>query len=881
MVQIEEIINYKVSRQLKEALVQLNEIVKKKEYQVIESQDILLAIASTLDAGAAYALGRSSITKSKISKEIKSAKHVKTREVFEPKEDDDNLRFGSSYRVKEEKLNHIKSNPVQFLQETPIDIKLKYTEEFSISEHVKDALDFAEEIRQQIEPNGLIDTYWLLIAFVQDELSNAYQVINKQMLLFDYIYNGEDLHDRFTTRMNIYREFRDGKAAREEEEKARKANMFSSKLENPDYSILEDIATDITKRAKSGELMPVVGRDIEIKKIEVALTRRDKNNVALIGPGGVGKSAIVDGLALKIANDEISSLKGKRILQFSLNTLFSVISSHYEQGVLRFIEEMKREKDIILFIDEIHMLGKVKSLTDALKPLMARGDFRIIGATTPMEWMMSIENDAALVRRFEKIVVDEPSIEDAMTIVKTVAPVYEKFHQVNYLSEAIELAVRLSKKYLEAEKLPDAAFTILDNAAALVRIEAKQEVELVSGYQEELMNLREKLIAAQAIEFNEAEIEEIRHEIDLLQVEFQKERNVLDPNVYALKVTVQDIKNAIEQKTGTTVQDYDLYYGEAGKIAEDKRLAKLKETLYKKVIGQKEAIDVISDAVIRSKKGFRNPKRPIGVYLFLGTTGVGKTETAKVLAEELYGSKNDLIRFDMSEYQQPHEVAKLIGAPPGYVGYGAGGQLTSAIQKNPTSVILFDEIEKANEKIYDVLLQVFDDGRLTDSMGVTVDFTKTIIIMTSNLGASSIRKDKIVGFTRIENPELNAELVRQKTREAMNDFFRPELLNRIDEVVTFEPFDQAEINEITRLLINEEIKIIEEEGYRIEFSDQAINLIAGLCYDPENGARPIRRGISKLIETPLANMLVRRELEKNDVISVGAKDGELEFQINI
>ncbi|MFV8116584.1 AAA family ATPase, partial [Streptococcus pluranimalium] len=234
--------------------------------------------------------------------------------------------------------------------------------------------------------------------------------------------------------------------------------------------------------------------------------------------------------------------------------------------------------------------------------------------------------------------------------------------------------------------------------------------------------------------------------------------------------------------------------------------------------------------MIRSKKGFRNPKRPIGVYLFLGSTGVGKTETAKVLAEELYGSKNDLIRFDMSEYQQPHEVAKLIGAPPGYVGYGAGGQLTSAIQKNPTSVILFDEIEKANEKIYDVLLQVFDDGRLTDSMGVTVDFTKTIIIMTSNLGASSIRKDKIVGFTRIENPELNAELVRQKTREAMNDFFRPELLNRIDEVVTFEPFDQAEINEITRLLINEEIKIIEEEGYRIEFSDQAINLIAGLCY---------------------------------------------------
>ncbi|HEL9630566.1 TPA: ATP-dependent Clp protease ATP-binding subunit [Streptococcus suis] len=857
----------------------LDPIIKKKTYKVIESQDILLAIVSTLDTGAAYALGRSSITKSKIAKEIQSAINVELRTPFQPKQNDEDRGF-SSYRLKEEKTNHIKTFPVQLIQELSADCYIHYAGDFSVSENVKSAFDFAEEIRQQLEPTGNIDSYWLLVGFVQDPSSNAYHVINKQMLLFDSIYDGENLHDRFTTRMNYQHEYRDGHAAKEEAEKNRVAQRFISKLENPDYSIIEDIATDLTKKAKEGELMPVVGRDNEIKKIEIALTRRDKNNAVLIGAGGVGKSAIVDGLALKIVNNQVQSLKGKRILQFSLNSLFSVIGANVEQGILRFIDEMKREKEVILFIDEIHMLGKIKSLTDALKPLMARGDFRIIGATTPIEWMMSIEHDSALVRRFEKILVEEPSIEDTLKIVNTVAPVYEKFHQINYLPEAIELAVRLSKKYLEADKLPDAAFTILDNAAALVRINANQEVKIVADYQDKLEELRDRLTQAKAIEYNEIEIDSIRQEISALQNQFQQERNSSSSDDYELKVTVEDIKKAIEQKTGATVQAYDMYVGENGSQAENNRLANLKDTLSQKVIGQTEAVSVISDAVIRSKKGFRNPKRPIGVFLFLGTTGVGKTETAKVLAEELFGSKSDMIRFDMSEYQQPHEIAKLIGAPPGYVGFERGGLLTSAVQKNPTSVILFDEIEKANEKIYDILLQVFDDGRLTDAMGMTVDFTKTIIIMTSNLGASSIRKDKIVGFTKMDNSELNAEFVRQKTLEAVQEFFRPELINRIDEIVTFEPFDQEEIIQITQLLIAEEIKIIENQGFHIHFTDEAVSLIAKLCYDPENGARPIKRGITRLIETPLSDMLVRNEIKKGDRITVTVANQQLDFLIN-
>ena len=625
--------------------------------------------------------------------------------------------------------------------------------------------------------------------------------------------------------------------------------------------------------------MEVVGRDDEIRKVEIALTRRDKNNVVLLGDGGVGKSAIVDGIAMRIARDEVLSLKGKKILQFSLNDLSATFGVFSSECIKRFIEEMKREKDVILFIDEVHMLGRAKHLTDLLKPLMARGDFRIIGATTPMEWSAYVSGDTAFVRRFEKVIVEEPSIEDTIKIVETVAPAYENFHHANFENDTIELAVKLAKKYLKKEKLPDSAFTIIDNAGALVRIEANQEVTLIRDYQNEVDELKKELEIAQGIEYNEVAVEEIRRKLNLKLSEFQGARNNLTSTHYDLKITKDDIKKAVEHKTNLKVKNQDMKVGKDADNQELLRLSNLKNILAEKVIDQSDATNSIAEAVIRSKTGFRNPKRPIGVFLFLGTSGVGKTETAKVLSEELTGSVDDLIRLDMSEYQQEHEVSKLIGAPPGYAGFGKGGILTNAVKSNPKSVVLLDEIEKAHPKVYDLMLQVFDDGILTDGMGQKVDFTNTIIILTSNLGLNAIKKDKRVGFTMVETNEICEQIIREQTMEAVHNFFRPELLNRIDEIVTFRPFSESTILRITRLLLEKEVEMIKESGYELECTEKAVELLATKTYDPENGARPIRRGITKLIETPLSELIINNRLNKGDKVIIDSDGIELVFEV--
>ena len=692
-------------------------------------------------------------------------------------------------------------------------------------------------------------------------------------------YSEDGLLDVFTNSWFRFRDLSDGKAERERASKERRAAHISSKLSNPDYSILNDIATDITLKARNGELMEVIGRDDEIRKVEIALTRRDKNNVVLLGDGGVGKSAIVDGIAMRIARDEVLSLKGKKILQFSLNDLSATFGVFSSECIKRFIEEMKREKDVILFIDEVHMLGRAKHLTDLLKPLMARGDFRIIGATTPMEWSAYVSGDTAFVRRFEKVIVEEPSIEDTIKIVETVAPAYENFHHANFENDTIELAVKLAKKYLKSEKLPDSAFTIIDNAGALVRIEANQEVTLIRDYQNEVDELKKELEIAQGIEYNEVAVEEIRRKLNLKLTEFQGARNNLTSTRYDLKITKDDIKKAVEHKTNLKVKNQDMKVGKDADNQELLRLSNLKSILAEKVIDQSDATNSIAEAVIRSKTGFRNPKRPIGVFLFLGTSGVGKTETAKVLSEELTGSVEDLIRLDMSEYQQEHEVSKLIGAPPGYVGFGKGGILTNAVKSNPKSVVLLDEIEKAHPKVYDLMLQVFDDGILTDGMGQKVDFTNTIIILTSNLGLNAIKKDKRVGFTMVETNEICEQIIREQTMEAVHNFFRPELLNRIDEIVTFKPFSESTILRITRLLLEKEVEMIKKSGYELECTEKAVELLATRTYDPENGARPIRRGITKLIETPLSELIINNRLNKGDKVIIDSDGVELVFEV--
>ena len=869
------IVKYKVSRQLKLALEQLNHRIIKKDYKVIETQDILFCILDICDTGMGYALGYYSLTKSKLLREYSKGKFIGNEQRCTLETDE--IKDFSKRRVMHE---WITSSPVEIIQEPSSSYYLSECDEFPISEYLKLIFDFAEEMRLQNSPDGVIDSYWLLSGISQEQETNAHQLIYKQYLSTGRnSYSEDGLLDVFTNSWFRFRDLSDGKAERERASKERRAAHISSKLSNPDYSILNDIATDITLKARNGELMEVVGRDDEIRKVEIALTRRDKNNVVLLGDGGVGKSAIVDGIAMRIARDEVLSLKGKRILQFSLNDLNATIGGFSSEGINRFIEEMKREKDVVLFVDEIHMLGRAKHLTDLFKPLMARGDFRIIGATTPMEWNAYVASDTAFVRRFEKVIVEEPSIEDAVKIVETIAPAYENFHHANFEDDTIELAVRLAKKYLKGEKLPDSAFTIIDNAGALVRIEAKQDVLLIRNYQNEVEELKKELKVAQAIEYNETAVEEIRKKLEHKLSEFQGARNNLTKGCYKLKITKDDIKKAVEQKISIKVKDEDMKVGKEVNNQELLRLSKLKKTLSEKVIGQSDATNSIAEAVIRSKTGFRNPKRPIGVFLFLGTSGVGKTETAKVLSEELTGSVEDLIRLDMSEYQQEHEVSKLIGAPPGYVGFGKGGILTNAVKSNPKSVLLFDEIEKAHPKVYDLMLQVFDDGILTDGMGQKVDFTNTIIILTSNLGLNAIKKDKRVGFTMVQTNGISEQTIREQTMEAVHNFFRPELLNRIDEIVTFKPFSESTILRITRLLLEKEVEMIKESGYELEFTEKAVELLAKRTYDPENGARPIRRGITKLIETPLSELIINNRLSKGDRVRVSSDGVELIFDV--
>lgn len=871
-----KIMSYKLSRQLKIALENLKDRIFQKEYKVLESQDLLFSILEVSDTGIGYALGYYSLTKSKLLKEFTNAITVDERKLDEMEVGQELSDISKRKKLK----NMITSSPVEVIKEAASVYYLSECESYPMSEYVKSIFDFAEEMRIQNSPDGVIDSYWILRGISEERDTNANQLIFKQYLLTgNTSFKEDDLSDLFTNARFRFRELYDGKAEKERDTEEKRAAHISSKLSNPDYSLLNEIATDITLKARNGELMEVVGRDDEIQKVEIALTRRDKNNVVLLGDGGVGKSAIVDGIAMRIAKDESLSLKGKKILQFSLNDLNATIGGFLSEGINRFIEEMKREKDVVLFVDEIHMLGRAKHLTDLFKPLMARGDFRIIGATTPMEWNAYVSGDTAFVRRFEKVIVEEPSIEDTVKIVETIAPAYENFHHANFENGTIELAVRLAKKYLKEEKLPDSAFTIIDNAGALVRIQANQDVVLTRDYQKEVDELKKELKAAQAIEYNEVAVEKIRRKIELKQSEFQGTRNNLTPVCYDLKITKDDIKKAVEQKASIKVKDKDMQVGKEADNQEMLRLSNLKTILAEKVIGQTDATNSIAEAVIRSKTGFRNPKRPIGVFLFLGTSGVGKTETAKVLSKELTGSEEDLVRIDMSEYQQEHEVSKLIGAPPGYAGFGKGGLLTNAVKSNPKSVVLLDEIEKAHPRIYDLMLQVFDDGILTDGMGQKVNFTNTIIILTSNLGLNAIKKDKRVGFTTVKTNGISEQTIQEQTMEAVNNFFRPELLNRIDEIVTFRPFTEEAILQITRLLLKKEVEMIKECGYELDFTEKAVELLAKRTYDPENGARPIRRGITKLIETPLSELIINNSLNKGEKIIVDTDGKEMIFEV--
>ncbi len=638
---------------------------------------------------------------------------------------------------------------------------------------------------------------------------------------------------------------------------------------------LDEFGVDLTKLAKEGKLDPVIGREKEIERVIEILSRRTKNNPVLIGDPGVGKTAIVEGLAQKIvAGDVPEVLKNKRIIQLNMANLVAGTKyrGEFEERMRRILKELESSKDVILFIDELHTVvgaGAAEGAVDAaniLKPALARGDIQVIGATTLDEYRKYIEKDAALERRFQPVMVAEPTEEETKEILRGLRDKYEAHHRVKISDEAIDAAAKLSSRYIKDRFLPDKAIDLIDEAAAKVRLKSAFEPEGVKKLEKELEEIaKEKEEAVKKQEFEKAaqlrdKEREVKKKLEEEKKKWSEQKGKEEP-----VVTAEDIANVVSGWTGIPVTKL--------KEEEADKLTRMEEIIHRRLINQDEAVKAVCRAIRRARAGLKDPKRPIGSFLFLGPTGVGKTELARALAEFLFGSEEAMIRLDMSEYMEKHSVAKLIGAPPGYVGHEEGGQLTEAVRRRPYSVILLDEIEKAHPDVFNILLQVLEDGRLTDSKGRTVDFKNTVLIMTSNVGAEYIRSQSSLGFTKSEEEDF--ERVKERIMDAVKRTFRPEFLNRLDEIIIFRMLKQEEIKKIVDLMIARVNERLKEQGMEIELTESAKEFLAKVGYDPIYGARPLRRAIQKHIEDPLSEAILRGEFKEGDKILVDkAQDSE-------
>lgn len=655
--------------------------------------------------------------------------------------------------------------------------------------------------------------------------------------------------------------------------------------DNQDSSSLGDIAdfgTDLNESAKQGKIDPVIGRDKEITRVIQILSRRTKNNPVLIGEPGVGKTAIAEGLAQRIVNGNVPEiLRNKRIISLSISSMLAGAKyrGEFEERLKKAIDEVQKHDDMIIFIDEIHTLvgaGATEGAMDAaniLKPALARGEFQVIGATTLDEYKKHIEKDAALERRFQPVLVGEPSEEDALEILKGLRDRYEAFHKAKITDEALEAAVSLSSRYITDRFLPDKAIDVVDEAASKVRMKVFSAAPDVKALETQLADVKkEKEAAVTAQEFEKAA--EMRDEEKRIEKEINDKKNAAKENSDAkLVVTDEDIASVVAQWTGIPVS----------KIAqeESESLLHLEEELHKRVIGQDEAVVAVSKAVRRARAGLKDPKRPIGSFLFLGPTGVGKTELARALAVALFGDETAMIRLDMSEYMEKHTVSRLVGAPPGYVGYEEGGQLTDAVRRKPYSVILLDEVEKAHADFFNILLQVLDDGRLTDSQGRTVDFRNTVIIMTSNLGAKALRKDSPeLGFLAAKKADSNTEDVsvvnfkeaKKSVMDSVKRHFRPEFLNRIDEMIVFHALTSNDLKQIVTILMDTVVKRLGDMGLSLEISPAAMDLLVKEGSDFSMGARPLKRAIQRLIEDPISDLILQGNAPKGATIKADVED---------
>ena len=654
-------------------------------------------------------------------------------------------------------------------------------------------------------------------------------------------------------------------------------NQDSSSLGN-----LADFGTDLNESAKQGKIDPVIGRDKEISRVIQILSRRTKNNPVLIGEPGVGKTAIAEGLAQRIVNGNVPEiLRNKRIISLSISSMLAGAKyrGEFEERLKKAIDEVQKHDDMIIFIDEIHTLvgaGATEGAMDAaniLKPALARGEFQVIGATTLDEYKKHIEKDAALERRFQPVLVGEPSEEDALEILKGLRDRYEAFHKAKITDEALEAAVSLSSRYITDRFLPDKAIDVVDEAASKVRMKVFSAAPDVKALETQLADVKkEKEAAVTAQEFEKAA--EMRDEEKRIEKEISDKKNAAKESSDAkLVVTDEDIASVVAQWTGIPVS----------KIAqeESESLLHLEEELHKRVIGQDEAVVAVSKAVRRARAGLKDPKRPIGSFLFLGPTGVGKTELARALAVALFGDETAMIRLDMSEYMEKHTVSRLVGAPPGYVGYEEGGQLTDAVRRKPYSVILLDEVEKAHADFFNILLQVLDDGRLTDSQGRTVDFRNTVIIMTSNLGANALRKSSPeLGFLAAKKSdsasdasnEVNFKEAKKSVMDAVKRHFRPEFLNRIDEMIVFHALTSNDLKQIVTILMDTVVKRLGDMGLSLEISPAAMDMLVKEGSDFSMGARPLKRAIQRLIEDPISDLILQGNAPKGATIKADVED---------
>ena len=714
---------------------------------------------------------------------------------------------------------------------------------------------------------GYVGTEHILIALIRENDNIAVRI----MVSLDL--NLQRLYDDI---MNMLGEGEDQNG------NARGMNSQGEKQEKSATETLDKFSRDMTALAKKNKFDPIVGRDKEIERIVQILSRRTKNNPCLVGDPGVGKTAIVEGLAQKIAEGNVpNTLKNKRIVGLDLSAMVagSKYRGEFEERMKKAMDEVKADGNIILFVDEIHTIigaGAAEGAIDAsniLKPALSRGEIQLIGATTLEEYRKHIEKDAAFERRFQPVKVEEPDEQAAVAMLKALRDKYEMHHKVTISEDAIEAAVKLSARYVSDRFLPDKAIDLIDEAASRLRLKTFSAPDNVAEMEEKLAEMeKEKEAAIKTEEFEKAA--EIKRAQDALRAQWKEAKKEWENNHenQAQVVTREEVAEVVSVWTGVPLQSLQ--------EEESQRLLHLEDTLHQRVIGQSEAVKALAKAIRRGRVGLKDPNRPIGSFLFLGPTGVGKTELSKALAEALFGDEDAMIRIDMSEYMEKHSVSRMVGSPPGYVGYEEGGQLSEKVRRNPYSVVLFDEIEKASPDVFNVLLQVLDDGHITDGQGRKVDFKNTVIIMTSNAGARSIVEPKRVGFTSMETEEQSYQNMKKNVMEEVRHIFKPEFLNRIDDMIVFHSLTQEDILEIVKLMTRTVSKRIKENmDITVTFTDKALEKVAEEGYDKAFGARPLRRAIQSRIEDAFAEEYLMGNFKAGDKVSVGVKTNGFLFRV--